>query len=139
MYFDGGCTVNPGGIASFGVLIEKEGERVFTMRGVMDEEDTSSNVAEYGAFITGLTWFLKENLQDEKILVHGDSKLVISQMFRHWRIKNGAYVKYALHAQKLVSQFSDMRGRLIPRHLNREADALASFYSTERIRIPSVS
>jgi len=139
LYFDGGCgPKNPGGIATFGCYVEKDGQQLFKMQGVMDETDTSNNVAEYGGLITGLTWLLKEQLQDEKVVVIGDSKLVISQMFRHWRIKQGAYIKYARYADTLVSQFSDIRGKLIPRHLNSKADSLTRFYSTEKIRVPSL-
>lgn len=140
LYFDGGCgPKNPGGIATFGCYIEHKGHRVFTSQGVMDETETSNNVAEYGAIITGLTYLLEQELQDEKIVVIGDSKLVISQMFRHWRIKQGAYVKYALYAKTLVDQFSDIRGKLVPRTMNSTADTLTHFYSTEKIKIPSIT
>src|SRR6056297_2903305 len=131
LYFDGGCgPQNPGGIATYGCYIEKDGVQIFKAQGVMDETDTSNNVAEYGAVITGLTWLIEQQLQDEKIVVIGDSKLVISQMFRHWRIKQGSYVKYGLYCKKLVQQFSDIRGKLIPRALNSKADSLTHFYST---------
>lgn len=140
LYFDGGCGPNnPGGIATFGCYVERDGETIFKMQGVMDETETSSNVAEYGGLISGLTWLLEEDLQNEQIVVIGDSKLVISQMFHHWRIKKGLYVKYARYCKKLLEQFDDIQGKLVPRALNEKADGLTRFWSTERILIPSLT
>jgi len=140
MYFDGGCgPKNPGGIATFGFHIEEDGKTTYSMYGTMDETNTSNNVAEYGGLIMGLLWLKENNKHQQSIQVMGDSKLVISQMFRHWRIKNGAYVPYAKYAKQLVSEFSDIRGKLIPRYLNSKADELTRIYSTEKIKVPSVN
>lgn len=124
IYFDGGCTINPGGIATFGVIIKQGDKWLWQTSGTLDETDTSSNVAEYAALITGLEWLLDNGYQGEELKVIGDSKLVISQMFRGWRIKNGAYVKYATYCKMLVEQFFFSSGKLIPREQNEQADEL---------------
>lgn len=135
MNFDGGCSKNPGGLATFGVVIYHNNQPIWESQGLLDEENTSSNVAEYAGFITGLNYFLENGLQDEEIQVCGDSKLVISQMFRHWQIKEGAYVRYAIYARELLENFSNIRGKLIPRNQNQEADSLTHYWSTERTKV----
>ena len=70
--------------------------------------------------------FLKEkNWQNEKIIIRGDSKLVIEQMFGSWRIKQGLYLLLAYEAQKLLSEFSNTIGQWIPRDENEICDKLA--------------
>jgi ribonuclease HI len=131
-YFDGCCEpVNPGGTASFGaVVFDPEGVRVWEcsrlfipIRG--RERETSNNVAEYGGFISILEWFLENGLQKEKIVVYGDSNLVIQQQFGDWRIKKGHYVPHALRAKEMVKQFKKLDGQWIPREENDIADELS--------------
>ena len=137
--FDGSCwPKNPGGFARYGAVIFKNGNRIHTIQGVMEETETSNNVGEYGGLIMALTYLLSIEAQNNEVVVIGDSKLVISQMFRGWRIKNGFYVKYAKYCKELVNKFQKIKGKLVPREMNEEADNLASFYSTDRVKVPFI-
>lgn len=136
LYFDGGCgPQNPGGRATYGSVLYKDNQRIWKAQGVIDEINTSNNVAEYGGLIIGLSHLLSIGAQNEQIVVFGDSKLVIAQMFRQWKIKKGIYLPYANHCHTLLKEFTDIKGKLLPRHLNTEADALTHFFSTEKVKI----
>lgn len=130
-YFDGACEpYNPGGTASYGAVVFHNSEPVWKCSEIYTpelghERDTSNNIAEYAAFIALLEWFADQNLFDADILIHGDSQLVIQQMFGDWKIKNGLYAPLALEARKLVAQFKNIRGEWIRRDRNTIADELS--------------
>ena len=132
LYFDGGCRQNPSKIAAWGYLIYERDERgskklVTQNWDLCEGEDIkSSNVGEYQALIEGLKWLLDNGKQHENIVIFGDSKLVISQMFRGWSIKKGYYVDLAREALYLIYKFPNAKGRLIPRHKNTRADELVN-------------
>lgn len=135
LYFDGGCTINPGGIATSGVVIYRGKKRIYTASATLEEKNTSCNVVEYGGLIIGLNFLIADGLEKEEIQVIGDSKLVIAQMFRGWKLKKGAYIPYAQHCSRLLSRFSNIKGKLIPREQNKEADALTRKWSSETTKL----
>lgn len=126
-YFDGCCEpINPGGTAGFGAAIFKEGAKLFETSGyIAASPQTSNNVAEYRAFIAVLDWLAAENLFHDEIMVHGDSKLVIEQMFGKWKIHGGLYAGMAREAKAKRIKFSRMKGRWIPREQNTFCDGLS--------------
>jgi len=103
------------------------------------EMKNSNNVAEYRAFIHAL--YVLEQLQGEdldykKVLICGDSQLLIRQMAnfipanrtnqgQKYRIKNGIYVPLAHKASKMVQQFENLHLWWVAREDNQEADALS--------------
>jgi len=141
-YFDG-CTepVNPGGAMGVGAIIYMDDE-------ILDEysdfegpaKSNSNNVAEYMAF-THIVEYLVEQLtednrlplKDIRIDIRGDSKLVIEQMCKRWRIKAGYYVAFAKEAmlkwEGLQRICFDLRIPLtlqwVPRNMNDKADELS--------------
>lgn len=130
LYFDGACEpFNPGGNIGCGYYSHYEETpqvRIFEGSWFVGKSPlNSNNVAEYLALCLGLEKLLKLNLNNEPLLVKGDSQLVIKQMSGEWRIKDGLYRDQALSAQKLVSQFSNIRFMWIARELNAEADKLS--------------
>jgi ribonuclease HI len=128
-YFDGACEpVNPGGTASYGVVIFKDGKRIYEMSKIFKpskKDKTSNNVAEYNGFLEILNYLRDNGYQDEIIKVYGDSQLVIKQMFGHWRIKKGLYKPYALLAKLAVASFPRISGKWIPREENSLADEIS--------------
>src|SRR5262249_27502058 len=87
--------------------------------------DTSNNVAEYCGLLAVLNWFTAQKLYDADITVHGDSRLVINQIFGDWDIKKGAYVRLAHDAWKISREFTNLKGIWIPRGQNTAADELS--------------
>jgi ribonuclease HI len=130
-YFDGACEpVNPGGTATYGAAIFQNGNRVWECSEIFcpdpgHERETSNNVAEYSGLLAVLHWFADQRLFAAEIIVYGDSKLVIEQMFGSWKIRKGAYVPLALAAQRLLRQFKNIEGRWISRDKNEIADELS--------------
>jgi len=89
------------------------------------EHETSNNVAEYSGLLAVLHWFADQGLFDAEIMVYGDSKMVIKQIFGSWKIKKGVYVPLALEARRLFRQFRNINGQWIPRDKNHLADKLS--------------
>jgi Reverse transcriptase-like len=86
---------------------------------------TSCNFAEYAGLIAALRYLLDAGLNRERVLVHGDSQLVINQMFGRWRIKGGCYADLAREAKTFLAQFPNVMGIWVPRHRNSIADELS--------------
>ena len=110
-YFDGCCEpVNPGGTASYGAVVFKDGERIWDCSEIFfpekgKEKATSNNVAEYCGFMAILDFLIDHNLHAQKAIIYGDSKLVIEQMNDNWRIKKGHYKPLALQAREMLDKF----------------------------------
>jgi ribonuclease HI len=64
-------------------------------------------------------------LQGESILIHGDSQLVINQMWGSWNMNKGAYIETAMKCRELLRQFSSTRGKWVQREQNERADELS--------------
>ena len=127
VWFDGVCEPkNPGGYGAYGVYIIKNGvvllkEGVFVGKG----KTISNNVAEYSGFIHALRFLISKDLHKDKIIIKGDSKLVINQMFSFWRMRRGLYLELAYRAKELRGHFTDIIGKWIPREKNEICDKLA--------------
>jgi len=75
--------------------------------------------------IEAMNFFIKNNLQKEKIICCGDSKLWINQLGGTWGCNGGIYTKYYYEAKELVKQFSNIKFEWIPREKNYIADELS--------------
>jgi ribonuclease HI len=82
MYFDGSLTLGGGGA---GVLfISPKGEQLKYVFQILFE--ASNNKAEYEALLHGLR--LAVSLGIKRLLVYGDSLLVVQQVNKEWDINN---------------------------------------------------
>ena len=130
-YIDGAAEPkNPGGNMGIGAFIlDKNRKRIFEYSKYIPAEElngeTSNNVAEYLAVIEVFKFFISNNLQNEKIICCGDSKLVINQMSGLWNCNKGIYAKYYYQANELVKKFGNIRFEWIPREKNQLADDLS--------------
>lgn len=125
--FDGCCEPkNPGGAIGCGVVIKQDGNIVNQITWFKSaDKNNSNNIAEYQAFILCLQDLLERDLQTAEIVIKGDSALVINQMNGSWRVKEGLYVSYAIRAQKLLKNFTNLTLVWVPREQNEEADVLS--------------
>lgn len=129
-YFDGMCEPNnPGGNMGIGAFIlNPQRERIFTFSDYIRPDElpqTSNNVAEYIGLLELLKFFLKHQLQHEKIICCGDSMLVINQMKGTWNANKGAYIPYFNEARGLKEKFRNISFEWIPREKNSIADNLS--------------
>lgn len=129
-WFDGCCEpYNPGGHASFGALIKVDGETVWQQSGyVGNGVKMSNNVAEYAGAIACMKQMVGmkfNNSPKHRIVMRGDSKLVINQLQGFWRVRGGLYVPHYKKAHRLHSDFNNIFLEWVPRDKNGEADVLS--------------
>ena len=130
-YVDGMCEPkNPGGNMGIGAFVlNPNRERIFTHSDYITSESlngqTSNNIAEYMAVISVMKFLLGDGLQNEKIIICGDSKLSIMQMRGEWKANGGGYIPYYQKAQELKKNFKNIRFEWIPREKNSIADELS--------------
>ncbi|GAA0148793.1 hypothetical protein LIER_08135 [Lithospermum erythrorhizon] len=94
----------------------------------------TNNEAEYEAIVTGL--LLAHNLGISRIVVKGDSKLVIEQIRGDCRVKNENLGKYHAKATTVVLGFYYVTFEHIPRSENEHADHLSRLATTYYEDIP---
>ena len=127
VWYDGACEpINPGGYASYGVLIKADGSKIWDeSRLVGFGPEMSNNVAEYSGLLAALKKLIVLGLEKSKILVRGDNMMTIRQSEGVWRCRGGLYEPYFREVQKLIGKFPHIRFQWIPREQNSEADKLS--------------
>jgi ribonuclease HI len=129
-YFDGLCEpINPGGVATFGVVVKKSGKTVFEQSGLAFAkpwtDEASNNVAEYSAAIHALEWLKSNGLQNETAVLRGDSRLIINQLKGGYKVKAKRIIELHRRASKLVAEFTRLKLEWVDRSRNSEADGLS--------------
>jgi ribonuclease HI len=126
IYFDGLCRPkNPGGTATYGYVIYKDGKKVKSGSGVIGSgAGMTNNVAEYSALKRAAEW-VSRNGGDDEIVIKGDSRLVIHQMNGTWQIKSETSQKFVPEIRRLI-EGRKTRYIWIPREQNAEADVLSN-------------
>jgi len=120
--FDGGSRGNPGR-AGIGVVVRAaDGTPLVTLGRFIGR--ATNNVAEYKALITGLQ--KAKELGPKKIVIRGDSELVVKQMRGEYRVKNADLRDLYDEAQHLLHQFDHATIDHNYRHKNALADKLAN-------------
>jgi ribonuclease HI len=80
-------------------------------------------VAEYEALMAAARWLVDEEMEG-KILIKGDSELVIKQMNGQYKVSSATSKKYVPEIKKLL-QGKDVSFTWVPREENEEADRLS--------------
>jgi len=139
VYFDGACEpVNPGGIATFGFVIYKDGEMLKSEKGLACEPFSSyasNNVAEYTAMLKALEFMVEDGLCDEHahITVKGDSQLTIRQMNGMYAVRALRIIPLFKRAKKLTKKIKNIQFVWVPREQNTIADDLSHQAYTEYV------
>jgi ribonuclease HI len=137
--FDGLCEPkNPGGVATYGVIISRGGEKLLAEGGLADAEpytdSASNNVAEYSALIRGLSWLLERGLRHEPVVIRGDSRLVLNQLNGQFKVKALRLVELYQRAKELLSQFDNVHLEWVDRSQNAEADLFSRIAYSKFLR-----
>jgi ribonuclease HI len=149
-WFDGACEpVNPGGTASFGVVIKgQDGTVLLRDAGVVGKgKAMSNNLAEHAGVLNILIYL--SSRPPGRVTIRGDSNLVINQLDGKWRIKKGLYLAIVIETKDLLAHLRGLGWQInfcwIPRDQNEECDALSrrdpsgiSIPKCEHIRKPEV-
>jgi ribonuclease HI len=129
-WFDGACKpVNPGGTASFGVVIKSgDGPVLLRDHGVVGSgKAMSNNVAEYAGAHRILEYL--STCPPEKAVIRGDAQLIVNQLEGKWRIKKGMYLPIAIETKELLAHLRGLGWQInlcwVPREQNEECDALS--------------
>ena len=126
IYFDGLCRPkNPGGVATYGYLIYRDGEKIKCGYGVVGfGPGMTNNVAEYSALKQAAEWVSRHG-RDDEVVIKGDSQLVIHQMNGTWQIKSATSKKFVPEIRRLL-EGRNIEYIWIPREQNVEADELSN-------------
>jgi len=131
IWIDGACEpINPGGTASYGVVVKHRGKVLFSECKVIGEGPAmSNNVAEYSGLIAFLEWYIPLKARfntKQRPVIYSDSRLLIKQMSKEWRARKGLYLPYYNRARNLIRQNNlDLSFWWVPREQNEEADTLS--------------
>jgi ribonuclease HI len=118
LFFDGGSRGNPGIAAGAAVIILPTGEREVVTKFF---DRATNNDAEYTGLIIGLA--KARSMKIDKIIVKGDSNLVVNQVLGKWKINHDRLRQLCLEARELYRQFEKISLTWIPREQNKLADA----------------
>jgi ribonuclease HI len=129
MYFDGSLKLQGAGA---GILfIAPGGEQLKYALQLLFL--ASNNTAEYEALIHGLN--IAMSLGIKRLMVYGDSLVVISQINKEWDCSNDSMGKYCSAVRKLEDKFEGLEFHHVERDRNTEADALSKLGSS-RTQVP---
>jgi ribonuclease HI len=132
MHFDGSKRVT--GLGARVVLISPTGER---LRYVLHIHfPASHNVAEYEALLHGLR--LAVSLGIRRMIVRGDSQLVVNQVMKDWSCLNETMEAYRQEVRKLEDKFDGLELSHVLRHNNEAADQLAQFGSKREAALTDI-
>ena len=120
-YFDGASRGNPGKAGAGALLINEEGKVVWEASRFLG--DKTNNEAEYTALIMLLK--AAKNHGVSSLRVFGDSKLVVSQISRQWKI-NLPHLRLLAREAWDLAEGMDISYNWIPREENKRADMLSN-------------
>jgi ribonuclease HI len=130
MYFDGSLKLQGAGA---GILfIVPGGEQL--KYAVQLLFPASNNAVEYEALIHGLN--IAVSLSIKKLMVYGDSLVVISQINKDWDCSTDSMGKYCAAVRKLEDKFEGLEFHHVERDRNAVADALLKLGSSQA-QVPS--
>jgi ribonuclease HI len=135
LQFDGGSRGNPGP-AGIGVVVSAaDGTPLVTLGRFIGR--ATNNVAEYRGLITAMEEALK--LGAKKVIIRGDSELIIKQMRGEYRVKNPDMQMLYAEAQTLLRKFTSAKIEHNLRNKNELADELANLAMDRRGDVTEVA
>ena len=99
MFFDGSKMLNGSGAGV--VLVSPRGDRLSYVLQI--HFDSSNNEAEYEALLYGLRMAI--SLSVRRLMVYGDSDLVVNQVMKEWDVRSPAMTGYCNAVRKLEKRF----------------------------------
>lgn len=120
-YFDGASRGNPGEAGAGALLVDDSGAVVWERSHYLGKR--TNNEAEYSALLLLLSAARERGVKD--LQVYGDSKLVVCQVARQWKINLPHLRALAKEAWELSADMN-LQLQWIPREQNKRADALSN-------------
>lgn len=121
MNFDGGSNPNPGPCAGAFVIFNPDNEIV--AEGGKYIPHGTNNVGEYTGLLRGLEACI--DLGIKSVSIKGDSKLVVSQVAKVWKINSPELAKMQKQIWELIPKFEMIVIQNVLRNENKVADKLS--------------
>ena len=122
LHFDGCSKGNPG-FAGAGAVIYEDGQEIYT-KAVFVGENETNNVAEYTGLLIGMQAAIRLGIR--KLVVRGDSQLIIRQMLGEYKVKSPGLLALYQQAKTMGTNFESVTYQHIYRDQNARADALSN-------------
>lgn len=142
-YFDGLCEPNPGGVATYGFVIKRDGKKIHEGHGLAGTPKTpqaTNNVAEYTGLIRALEWLRSQKIK-EPVVVRGDSDLIIKQVRGEYKVKSPLLAPLHGQAAALMDKLPEVTLEWVARERNADADRLTNLayaeYTGKSLRAPT--
>ena len=128
IYCDGSTPENPGNVGYPAFIVKRDDveikRSVRTIKG-MANDDITCNISEYLAMEDAADYVVESGLNEESITFYSDSRLVIRQLQKRWKIKKPHLRKIADSIWKKLYKIKKYELVWIPRERNTEADELS--------------
>jgi len=108
MFFDGSKMLNGSGARV--VLVSPQGDKLSYILQI--HFDSSNNEVEYEALLYGLRMAI--SLGVRRLMVYGDSDLVVNQVMKEWDVRSPAMTGYCNAVRKLEKKFEGLELHHIP-------------------------
>lgn len=120
LYVDAATKGNPGPSGG-GIVIVGENlhEQLHVSLG-----ECSNHEAEFKVFIQALQFVIKKKLNNQTVLIHSDSKIVVQTIEKH-HAKNPLFQPYLKTFHQLENRFPLLLVKWLPESQNKGADTLA--------------
>ena len=122
IWTDGGSRGNPGPSGAGGIIKNSNGILVAQVSEFLGVG--TNNYAEYKALFLTLKKAISMNIKD--VEVYMDSKLVVEQMNKRWKVKNENIIPLYNEINEIIVYFNSIKFIHIRRSFNSEADRLAN-------------
>lgn len=120
-YFDGASRGNPGEAGAGAYLADEADNVIWETARYLGRK--TNNEAEYNAVIFLLAAAKERGVK--KLTIRGDSRLVICQLSRQWKI-NLPHLRELAARAWLLAEGMDIAWEWIPRERNKRADSLSN-------------
>ena len=118
IHFDGGSRGNPGPSASAAVTDDGHTTTAFF-------ENATSNEAEWIAAVMALHLAILKRV--DRVVIKGDSLLIINQLKGKWQVKSKHLKEYYLVAKRAIEDLPNVKFEHVPREKNTIADNLVNY------------
>ena len=116
------------------VLVSSRGDMLSYVLQI--QFDSSNNEAEYEALLYGLRMAI--SLGVRRLMVYGDSDLVVNQVMKEWDVRSPAMTGYCSAVRKLEKKFEGLELHHVPRLKNQAAEELSKIGSKREVILSNV-
>ena len=124
IYTDGGSRGNPGKSAAGAVLSDSSGIILVEISEYLGIQ--TNNYAEYTSLLLAIEKCLELGINQSKIQIFMDSKLVVEQVNGRWKVKSENIKSIHLKIMELLKYFDTVSITHVPREKNTLADSLVN-------------